>query len=192
MSSPERTTSTNTSTLRTDLNGVWVLDRKRGSPSVRGFLETMGVNELAIEANEKGDDTHDTIHEIRLTSEKFIIRKQSRVNDMTLEVTLGEEHIKPLLPGERLKKTMATSSDTCHVKVESSMPTMNGVARVSDVKSYSVETGPDGRPFPVYTQQLTILNESTGKSNVTTRYFVPHDGNLGPAALTAGGNNRKS
>ena len=138
MSSTVDPTSTNTAPLRTDLNGVWLLDKKRGSPSVRGFLETMGVTELAIEANEKGDDTHDTIHEIRLTSEKFMIRKQSRVNDMTLEVTLGEEHIKPLLPGERLKRTLATSNDTGHVKVESSMPTMNGVARVSDIKSYSL------------------------------------------------------
>lgn len=191
MSSTLETITANTNGLRTDLNGVWILDRKRGSPSVRGFLETMGVSELAIEANEKGDDTHDTIHEIHLTSDKFSIRKQSRVNDLTLEVNLGEEHVKPLLPGERLKRTLATSTDTCNVTVESSMPTMKGVARVSDIKSYSLETGPDGKPSSVYTQQLTILNESTGKSNVTTRYFLPHDGKLGPAALTAGGNNRK-
>lgn len=31
------------------MNGTWILDKRRGSPSMRGYLETMGVTELAIE-----------------------------------------------------------------------------------------------------------------------------------------------
>ena len=42
------------STQRKTLNGAWKLDKTRGEPSLRGFLETMGVSELAIVAHEKG------------------------------------------------------------------------------------------------------------------------------------------
>jgi hypothetical protein len=111
--------SLNPPLIRTTLNGKWILNRNRGSPSVRGFLETMGVSDLAIEANEKGDKEHDTIHEITLTDKEYKIKKLSRVNDMTLEVTLGEEHVKSLLPGERIKRTLATSNSLEHVRVES-------------------------------------------------------------------------
>ncbi len=107
------------SAIRTSLNGKWILDRNRGSPSVRGFLETMDVSDLAIEANEKGELEHDTIHEITLTDKEYKIKKLSRVNDLTLEVTLGEDQVKCLLPGERMKRTIATSDNLQHVRVES-------------------------------------------------------------------------
>jgi len=178
-----------TKVVRTSLNGVWILDRTRGSPSVRGFLETMGVPELAIEANEKGDDEHDTVHDITLTSTQYKIKKLSRVNNMVLDVTLGEEHVKHMVPGERLKRTLASSDHPAHVRVESSMPTMNGVTRVIDTKTLVQETG-SGHVTSVYIQQLTITNESTQKSNVTTRYFVPFHGEV-TTALTAGGNKKK-
>lgn len=157
---------------------------------MRGFLETMGVSELAIEANEKGDAEHNTIHEITLTETEFIIKKLSRVNDMELCLTLGDEQSK-VLQGGRLKKTLAISDNLSHVKVESSMPTMNGVAKVTDVKSLIHESTPDGLQISVYVQQLTIQNEATTKSNLTTRYFVPFEGEVAPTALTAGGNKKK-
>eukprot|EP01083_Nonionella_stella_P097513 274088_1 len=188
--------------IRDSLNGKWVLDRLRGQPSVRGFLETMGVSELAIEANEKGDSEHNTIHDITLTSTQFTIKKLSRVNDMILDVTLGSEQLKPLLPGDRIKKTLATSDHPGHVKVESTMPTMNGVARVTDIKTLVQEnvqvqdvnntsSDPTSETISMYVQQLTILNESTQKSHVTTRYFVPFEGEVAPTALTAGGNKKR-
>mmetsp|Transcript_11012 Transcript_11012/g.13025 ORF Transcript_11012/g.13025 Transcript_11012/m.13025 type:complete len:164 (-) Transcript_11012:63-554(-) len=151
----------------------------------------MGVHELAIEANEKGDADHDTVHDITLTPTQYKIKKLSRVNDMVLDVTLGKEHAKPLLPGERLKRTLATSEHSGHVRVESSMPTMKGVSRVTDVKTLVQENGVGGLQSSIYIQQLTIMNESTQKSNVTTRYFVPFHGEVGPTALTAGGNKKK-
>jgi hypothetical protein len=166
----------------------------------------MDVNELAIEANEKGELEHDTIHEITLNSTTYKIKKLSRVNDMVLEVVLDKEHKKPLLlpagksgllgkemmsQGEMVKRTIATSNHVGHVEVKSSMPTINGLASVIDVKTLVHETDPDGKPRSVYVQQLTICNEKTGKSHVTTRYFLPFHGNVGPTALTAGGNNKK-
>ncbi len=177
--------------IRDSLNGKWVLDRNRGQPSVRGFLETMGVSALAIEANEKGDAEHNTIHDITLTSTEYKIKKLSRVNDMVLDVTLGTENVKPLLPGDRIKRTLATSDHLGHVRIESTMPTMNGVARVTDVKSLVQEDLPDGSKISIYVQQLTILNETTQKSNVTTRYFLPFEGEAEPTALTAGGNKKR-
>jgi len=167
---------------------------------VRGFLETMGVSELAIEANEKGDSEHNTIHDITLTPTQFTIKKLSRVNDMILDVTLGSEQLKPLLPGDRIKKTLATSDHPGHVKVESTMPTMNGVAKVTDIKTLVQEnvqdvnntsSDPTAQTTSMYVQQLTILNENTQKSHAATRYFVPFEGEVAPTALTAGGNKKR-
>ena len=177
--------------VRDSLNGKWQLDRNRGNPSVRGFLEIMGVSPLAIEANEKGDADHNTIHDITLTQTNYTIKKLSRVNDMILDVTLGDEQVKPLLPGDRIKRTLATSDHLGHVLIVSSMPTMNGVARVTDEKHLLQETAMDGTPRSIYVQKLTILNESTQTSDVTTRYFLPFEGEVVPTALTAGGNKKR-
>lgn len=64
------------------MNGSWRLDKSRGNPSMRGYLETMGVTELAIEAHEKGEEEHETIHTIEFSDSHFRIKKQSRVTDM--------------------------------------------------------------------------------------------------------------
>lgn len=152
---------------------------------MRGYLETMGVTELAIEAHEKGEADHDTIHTINLTHTQYKIKKMSRVNDLTVELTLGKELVKTIPPGDRVKKTLATGSeDLKSVTVVSSMPTINGVASVTDIKSI-VEEENGG---VVLVQQLTIQNELTGKRHTTTRYFVPHTGEICKPALTAGGN----
>ncbi len=45
---------------------------------MRGYLEMMNVHELAIEANEKGDSEHNTIHDMTLTETNFSIKKLSR------------------------------------------------------------------------------------------------------------------
>mmetsp|Transcript_15436 Transcript_15436/g.22011 ORF Transcript_15436/g.22011 Transcript_15436/m.22011 type:complete len:232 (+) Transcript_15436:115-810(+) len=200
---------------RKSLNGIWVLDKTRGSPSIRGYLETMGVDELAIRANEKGEQETDTMHDITLTSTSYKIHKLSRVNDLTLDLTLGKEHVEQLrlLPdgssgtgvegAERTRRTLATIPDIQkdssnnseevvldHVRVESTMGTMNGVARVLDVKKL-IQDKEKGEGEVVYVQNLTIWNESTGKEHTTTRYFIPFHGQLGPTALTAGGKVKK-
>ena len=110
---------------------------------------------------------------------------------MILDVTLGTEQVKPLLPGDRIKRTLATSDHQGHVKIESIMPTMNGVAKVSDVKTLVQETAADGTANSIYVQQLTIMNENTQKSDMTTRYFLPFEGEASATALTAGGNKKR-
>jgi len=95
MSTPTTDRTTPPESLRRDsLNGCWILDATRGSPSMRQYLETMGVDELAIQANEKGESEQDTYHTIELSGTTIKIIKRSRVNnDLVVELTLGEAMI---------------------------------------------------------------------------------------------------
>ncbi|KAL7551939.1 hypothetical protein ACHAWF_015143 [Thalassiosira exigua] len=164
------------------LNGTWILDKSRGSPSMRGYLETMGVTDLAIEAHEKGEAGHDTIHVIDCDDRSFRIKKMSRVTDLALDLRLGEE-FRQDLPGDRVKTILATSDRPGKsVKIVSRMPTMNGVATVVDGKSLVREGN-----LLVLVQTLVIRNEQTGREHTTVRYFVPHQGEIGAPAVTAKG-----
>jgi hypothetical protein len=126
---------------RDSLNGSWILDKNRGDWSMRGYLETLNVPELAIQANEKGENELDTIHTIEITStttsegiekesgsieeddnkeeeeqqhnnNKVKIIKRSRVNnDLIVQLILGKESIEYLKPDDRPKKQIATSDD---------------------------------------------------------------------------------
>lgn len=209
------TNDNNKRLYRDSLNGKWVLLRDRGAPSLKPFLETMGVSDLAIEANEKGDAEHDTIHDITLSSTQYKIKKLSRVNDMVLTANLGEEQHIPLPGGGGVQTVMVTSQHLGHVRIESSLPTMNGLAKVTDVKTLvqeevkqnddtvmlstteSTETTTTASAAAattqsIYVQHLTIVNEATGQTNETIRYFVPFEGEMEPTALTAGGNKKKN
>jgi hypothetical protein len=164
------------------MNGTWILDKSRGEPSMRGFLETMGVSEFAIEAHDKGESDHDTINIIHFDEEYFKIKKLSRVTNLELELKLGVEFAQAL-PGDRVKTVVATSDcpGQC-VSIVSRMPTMNGMATVNDNKTLKRE----GNKL-VLVQTLLIRNEQTGQENTTVRYFLPHQGEIGPVAITAKG-----
>lgn len=141
---------------------------------MRGYLEILHVNELAIQAHEKGEQEYETIHTISYEGSNFKkvkIIKQSRVNNnLVVELTMGEEHLEHLKPDNRPKKSLATSEDPGkHLKIVSSLLTMNGMAHVTDIKRL-VQEGENS----VLIQELTILNEKTQKSNTTVRYFKPH------------------
>jgi hypothetical protein len=164
------------------MNGTWILDKRRGSPSMRGYLETMGVTELAIEAHEKGESEHETMNVIAFDDTTFRIRKLSRVTDLELDLRLGEE-FRLTLPGDRIKTVLATSDDPGRsVRIVSRMPTMNGMAKVVDTKTLQREGN-----ILVLVQTLVIVNERSGKEHTTVRYFVPYQGEIGPAAVTAKG-----
>ena len=59
--------SESTTITRDSLSGSWILDKNRGNWSMRGYLETLNVPELAIQANEKGETELDTIHTIKFS-----------------------------------------------------------------------------------------------------------------------------
>jgi hypothetical protein len=154
---------------------------------MRGYLETLNVPELAIQANEKGENELDTIHAIELSDEKVKITKRSRVNNnLVLELAFGEELVEYLKPDDRPKKQLATTEDPGkHLKIVSSLLTVNGMAHVTDIKRLEQET-----KGSVLIQELTINNPASNKTHTTTRYFNPHDeksGELGAAMAAAGG-----
>ena len=182
---------------------------------MRGYLETMNVSELAIEAHEKGEADHDTINIIEFDDHYFKIKKQSRITDLGLELPLGKE-FKQTLPGDRVKTILATTDNPGKaVKIVSTMPTMNGIATVVDTKTLTREES----GILVLVQTLVVRNEKTGKEHVsviyyysffiitqcgklklgsyhvpivnvpqtTVRYFNPHHGEISPVAITAKG-----
>jgi len=182
------------SQIRPSLTGTWVLDKARGTPSMRGYLEAMNVDELAIEAHEKGEAEHDTLHDILLTDTTYRIHKLSRVNDLTLDLILGQELVEVLprhpAAGERTRRSLANSDHPGHVRIDSVLKTVNGTAHVTDVKMLTRETdAATGLPISVMVQTLTIVSEETGRSNTTTRYFIPFSGEI-HVASTAGGSRR--
>ena len=155
---------------RDSLNGVWILDKSRVPWSMNEYLRTMEVDELAIEAHEKGEREQDTIHTITLTAERVKIVKQSRVNNnVVVELDLGQERTEYLPPLDRPKTSLATSDNPSHLRIQSSLQTVNGRAKVTDIKTLQQE---DDKT--VLRQQLTIVNEQNGQSSTTTRYFVPY------------------
>jgi len=75
----------------------------------------------------------------------------------------------------RVKTTLATSDNPSHVKILTKMPTINGDATVTDIKTLiSNDVDINGNILPVVLkQELTITNETNGKTHTITRYFVP-------------------
>ncbi|KAG7347391.1 hypothetical protein IV203_016096 [Nitzschia inconspicua] len=178
VTAPPVTASASSETPRREsLDGCWKLDRNRGEPSMRGYLETLNVAELAIQAHEKGEQETDTFHTIELSGDKVKITKRSRVNsDLVVELTLGVEHVEYLQPDSRPKKQLASTEDPGkHLQIQSSLLTVNGMAHVTDVKRLVQE---ENDTKSVMIQELTITNPESGKTHTTTRYFNPYDGLL--------------
>jgi hypothetical protein len=142
---------------------------------MRGYLETLNVPELAIQAHERGESETDTYHIIALSGENIKITKRSRVNnDTVVDLMLGVEHVEYLQPDNRPKKQLATTDDPGkNLQIQSSLLTVNGMAHVTDVKRLVQE---ENDTKSVLIQELTITNPQTGKEHTTTRYFNPYDG----------------
>lgn len=168
------TSNTPSQKKRDSLNGCWILDKTRGNWSMRGYLETLNVNELAIEAHEKGEKENETYHTITLDNKHVTIVKRSRVNaDLTIDLILGQEKEEFLKPGSRPKRSLATSDGLHHLQITSSLHTMNGIAEVTDIKIFQPHINNDYNKCEMI-QTLTIINKQTGQSNTTTRHFIPY------------------
>jgi hypothetical protein len=163
------------SKTRDSLNGVWILDKSRPGWSMRGYLECLNVNELAIQAHEKGESEFDTYHTISIDLSKVTVIKRSRVNnDLKVELELGKEYVEYLKPENRPKTSLATSPDgKTQLEIKSTLLTVNGMAYVVDKKH--LEQAGD---HTTLVQELIITNGQTRKSHKTTRYFLPYDGKL--------------
>jgi len=140
---------------------------------MRGYLETLNVPELAIQANEKGENELDTVQTIELRDDGIKITKQSRVNNnLVVSLTYGVELVEHLKPDDRPKKQLATTEDPGqHLKITSSLLTVNGMAHVTDTKRLVQETGKGS----VLVQDLVITNPESNKTHTTIRYFNPRE-----------------
>jgi hypothetical protein len=187
------TTTPSTMEPRTTIAGCWILDKTRENWSMNEYLQTMNVDPLAVEAHEKGEKDFDTFHTIDFVDHnKVRIMKRSRVNnDVCVELILGMESIEYLQPMNRPKCSVATSDHPGHLCIKSSLVTTDhGKAIVTDVKrlqenavhdpilitneNISEQSSTPVRNDVVLVQELTILNEETGKTHTTTRYFNPY------------------
>lgn len=130
----------------------------------------MQVDPLAIEAHEKGELETDTIHTIDMDRRKVKLVKRSRVNnDLVVELNLDEEFVELLPPGDRPKKSLAVSNGPDHLRITSTMMSVNGEAMVSDTKTLVNENG-----TTLLRQELTITNTLTRATNTTVRFFLPY------------------
>jgi hypothetical protein len=143
---------------RNDLNGAWILDKTQQNWSMNNYLRVMKVDPVAIEAHEKGELEFDTIHTITMDHEKVKIVKRSRVNsDVVVELTFGKEELIHLPPGDRPKRSLATSDGPTHLKIVNSLQTYNaGKASVTDIKTLRQDEDKS-----VLVQELTVVNEVT-------------------------------
>ena len=96
---------------------------------------------------------------------------------------------------QSFKSTFATDEDTHYLfslngLLRESLPTINGVAKVVDIKRLIQEVDETGNERSVYVQELNIANDSTKINNVTTRYFLPFEGELNATSKIAGGNKK--
>ena len=135
----------------------------------------------------KGEQEHETIHIIYLSDKHYKIKKLSRVNDLEEEYQLNEETIKIYPPGDRKKVTIATSNGLHHINIHTKMPTMNGLAEVTDIKTLITK---DHELFPkdannkegidvFLLQELTIKNIAMDRTHTSRRFYVPyHDENM--------------
>mmetsp|Transcript_21844 Transcript_21844/g.51308 ORF Transcript_21844/g.51308 Transcript_21844/m.51308 type:complete len:194 (+) Transcript_21844:1-582(+) len=181
----ELSTAMATKMRRTDLNGSWILDKTREPWSMKNYLQVMNVDPMAVEAHEKGEKEHDTIHTITMDQQRIKIVKRSRVNnDLVVELEFNKPLEVLLPPGNRPKRSLATTQGPAHVHIQNSMQTTNGLATVTDTKELVQEAN---QTFMV--QTLFIQNEQTRQNSTTRRYFLPHQ--LDTTAKPAPGSAKK-
>jgi hypothetical protein len=182
---------------RTSLNGAWILDkthRPNEDWSMKHYLAVMNVDPLAIEAHDKGEIQHDTIHTIYMDPRQLHIIKRSRVNNnVHVVLEFGRLHVEYLPPGNREKSSMATTTPMEFGKkftIQSTLQTTNGKAHITDVRELLVVQGVDSgdgsritRTFML--QTLTIVNQLTGQQSTTKRYFLPYSDAAAAAAAAA-------
>jgi hypothetical protein len=186
---------------RTSLNGSWILDkthRPNEDWSMKHYLAVMNVDPLAIEAHDKGEIQHDTIHTIYMDPRKLHIVKNSRVNNnVHVVLEFGRLHVEYLPPGNREKSSMATTTPSEFGKkftIQSTLQTANAAgekAHITDVREllvvpYGVDVGDGSRITRTFMRQtLTIVNQLSGQQSTTTRYFLPYSDAAAAAAAAA-------
>jgi hypothetical protein len=166
---------------RGTLCNKWILDKRLGSPSLRGYFEAMNISKEMAESHVKKDEAMDIMCHIDLTTDVFKIRAfyiQDVENPPQILIApLGKEQV------ERAgaKRTIYTSDSPSHVVMKRSMHTVTGYAEICDTKevvyTHTIEL-PEGyteQPEFMMRQTMTVENHESKKTHTIIRYYLPVD-----------------
>ena len=166
---------------RVSLYGKWILDKRLGSPCMRGCLEVMSIPKDLI-GDHISKDQHDIMCHIDL-SDTHIKIKSFYLQDFetppkVVTLPFGRE----IVENHGAKRTLVTSTSTnpSRVIMKRSIMTHAGFIEYSDMKEIvyfaNVENIPrdyTDRPSLLMRQSVSIMNHESGKKHSLIRYYLP-------------------
>ena len=161
------------------LNGRWILDKRLGTPSIKGFLEVMSAPPDIVDDYLRKDSKRDILCEINISESCLKIRSyqiEDIENTPRVKCFPFNEEI---VERNGAKRTTVTSLNLRHVVIETNMISACGYVEYSDTKelvSKSVVSFPesydDYEPELLMRQIVTMKNYESGKTHSLERYYL--------------------
>ncbi|CAM9108057.1 unnamed protein product [Ascophyllum nodosum] len=145
--------------------GAWVLETSR-SDTMEGYLRCMLVADLAIEAQMKAEQDHESRNVIAMEGLKFVIHKRTKINHFTEIFELNKEKITQGRSGaKRCTVAFRNEGRLDELVITTTMPTVQG-------QMHLVETRRLLDKGHTHSQELHLSNLTTGGMNVTRRTWI--------------------
>lgn len=164
---------------RGSLYGKWILDKRLGSPCMRGCLEAMSIPKDLID-DHVSKDQHDIMCHIDLSDTHIKIKSFYLQDYETPPKAVTLPFGKEIVENHGAKRTLVTSTNPSRVIMKRSIMTHVGFIEYSDVKEIvsfaNVETIPRDyteKPSLLMRQFVTIVNHESGKKHSLIRYYLP-------------------
>jgi hypothetical protein len=166
---------------RGSLYGKWILDKRLGSPCMRGCLEAMSIPTDLIDDHIKIDQNdimcHIDLSDTHIKIKSFYLQDYEtppKVVTLPLGIEVVQKH--------GAKRTLVTRTNPSRVIMKRSIMTYAGFIEYSDVKEIvsfaNIETANIPRdytdkPSLLMRQFVTIKNHESGKKHSLIRYYLP-------------------
>ncbi|CAN0166032.1 unnamed protein product [Ectocarpus sp. 12 AP-2014] len=145
--------------------GAWVLEVSR-SETMEGYLRCMNVADLAIEAQMKAEQDHESRNVFAIEGTKLVIHKRTKINHFTQIYELDKEKITDGRSGPKhCMVSLRNPGCLDGLVLTTSMPTAQG-------QMHLVETRQLLDKGHVHAQELHLSNLTTGARCVTKRTWV--------------------
>ncbi|CAM9383637.1 unnamed protein product [Scytosiphon promiscuus] len=145
--------------------GAWVLEVSR-SETMEGYLRCMNVADLAIEAQMKAEQDHESRNVFAMEGTKLVIHKRTKINHLTQIYELDKEKITDGRSGPKhCMVSLRNPGCLDGLVLTTSMPTAQG-------QMHLVETRQLLDKGHVHAQELHLSNLTTGARCVTKRTWV--------------------
>lgn len=145
--------------------GAWVLDTSR-SETMEGYLRCMRVADLAIEAQMKAEQDHESRNVVAIEGSKFVMHKRTKINHFTEIFELNKEKVTQGRSGAKVcTVSLRNKGSQDGVVVTTSMPTAQG-------QMHLVETRQLLDKGHVHAQELHLSNLTTGGRCITRRTWT--------------------